>query len=313
MDRAGGSIREIGSEAYLQALAREAAYWEDVASGAQDLSVAPWRDSALGAATGGDLLNRVLKLVVARGPRVLELACGGGGLSLGLARRGCICEGVDISPGLVEIGRREAAALQARGEFSGSAHFMVGDLNRLTFAPETYDVVLAHAALHHVVDLDHLLDQILRGLKPGGSLICLDHVEPSRAALLVRYALLLILPTEVPYHRKPIHIVKRVMARVYRRFLPRRQAPAAFTLPPSSPFEDVSGSEAIAGIARRFQIERNQTYLAFADVVAGHLRLGAKAREVVAARALRLLDDWLIRHAGLRGQTYFLVARKPLD
>jgi hypothetical protein len=92
--------------------------------------------------------------------------------------------------------------------------------------------------------------------------------------------------------------------------LPRRTTPSAFTLPPHSPFEDVTGSEAIQRIRDLFRIETCKTYLAFADVVAGHIRLGSRERELALARRLRRLDEWVIRHVRVRGQTYFLVARK---
>jgi ubiquinone/menaquinone biosynthesis C-methylase UbiE len=303
---------QLDSQEYAEAIQREAAYWEATAGGAIDTSVATWRDSALSAVTTGDLLERAIAVVLARGTRVLELASGGGGISMRLAREGCTCDGVDVAPGLIE-GANQTAVERSRDEhWPGSARFIVGDLNRMTFPPDHYDVVLAHAALHHVQELDHLLGEVRKTLKPGGTLVCVDHMEPSRASLLLRYALLLILPTEVPYWRKPRHIVNRVMARVYRRFLPGRRAPAAFTLPPASPFEDVSGAEAISRIRSLFTVERCTTHLLFADVVAGHLRLGSPGRNVAMARRLRRLDDWLGRRFKLRGQTYFLVARKPM-
>ena len=194
---------------------------------------------------------------------------------------------------------------------SGDVRFFVSDLNRLGLASETYDVVLAAAVLHHVLDLDDLIAVIYRALKPGGTLICLDHMESSRAGQFLRYLFLFLLPTEVPYWRKPLHLFNRVMARVYRRWWPTRPAPTAFTLPERSPFEDISGSGSIALIRDHFTVETYQTHLAFADIVAGHLRLGSPAREVRMARLLRRFDDWLIRRRWLRGDMYYLVAHKP--
>jgi 2-polyprenyl-3-methyl-5-hydroxy-6-metoxy-1,4-benzoquinol methylase len=46
--------------------------------------------------------------------------------------------------------------------------YEVADLNTTKFPPETYDTVYAHAALHHVFQFEHLLDQIKQTLKPGG-------------------------------------------------------------------------------------------------------------------------------------------------
>jgi SAM-dependent methyltransferase len=301
---------EIGSLEYFEAVQQEAAYWEGTASGEVDNSLAAWRDPALSEATSGDLLARALDTVVARGRRVLEPACGGGSISMRLARRGCVCDGVDIAPGLIALATRVAADLQAEEHWPGSARFFEGDLNVMDFAAESYDVVLANAALHHVQDLDHLLDALHAALRPGGTLICLDHIEPSRIGLLLRYILLLLLPTEVPYRRKPRHAYNRAMARVYRRFRPAQPAPSAFALPESSPFEDVSGSEVVSKIRERFVVERHDTYLLFADIVAGHLRLRTPARNVALARRLRRVDDWLTQHLKLRGQTYYLVAHK---
>jgi ubiquinone/menaquinone biosynthesis C-methylase UbiE len=302
---------ELGSLQYFEAVQQEAAYWEGTASGEVDTSLAAWRDPALAEATTGDLL--ALDTVVARGRRVLEPACGGGSISMRLARRGCVCDGVDIAPGLVELARRVANELAVEEHWPGSARFFEGDLNIMTFTPQSYDVVLANAALHHVQELDHLLDALYAALRPGGTLICLDHIEPSRIGLLLRYVLLLLLPTEVSYLKKPRHIYNRAMARVYRRFRPGRPAPAAFALPASSPFEDVTGSEVVRKIRKRFVVERYDTHLLFADIVAGHLRLRTPARNIAMARRLRRLDDWLVRRLKLRGQTYYLVAHKNGD
>lgn len=45
--------------------------------------------------------------------------------------------------------------------------YEVADLNTAKLPKETYDVVYVHAALHHVFQLEHLLDQIKQTLKPG--------------------------------------------------------------------------------------------------------------------------------------------------
>lgn len=310
MRMAGTAREEIGSPAYEEALRQEAVFWERVAEGQVDLSLAAWSDPELNAVTGGDLLDRACALAVARGPRVLELACGAGGISMRLAQAGCTAEGIDIAAGLIALGEQQIEARQRQENWPGSARLWTGDLNQVELRPESFDVVLAYAALHHVLDLDHLLTQVHRALTPGGTLICVDHMQPSLPGLLLRYALLLALPTEVPYRRKPLHAFRRLGARFYLRYHPHQAAPAAFTLPEHSPFEDITGAEAINLIRERFHIERYRTYLAFADVVAGHLRPRSQAVKVRMARRLRRWDDWLIQRTGLRGQTYFLVARK---
>lgn len=305
------TVHDVESPRYHELLRQEADFWERSARGETDSTVATWRDAELTQAASGDLLQLALDPAVANGPRILELACADGQIAMRLARRGCISTGVDVSMGLILRGQEQIGALRSAEQWPGDVHLFVGDMNRLGLAPDAYDVVLALAALHHALDLEYLTGQLYKALKPGGLVICVDHMEPSVAGLLLRYACLFFRPTEVPYWRKPLHLLDRVMARVYRRFLPKRSAPKAFTLPEGSPFEDITGAEAVEHIRRRFHVEQYKTYLAFADVVAGHLRLGSHAREVRATRWLRRLDDWLIQHLGLRGQTYYLVARKP--
>ncbi len=305
------STKDIGTATYYEMLHQEADFWERRARGEVDMSLAATRDPELAAAVAGDLLEKTLDLAAARGSRILELACASGELSMQLARRGCRVDGVDISLNLVKEGMQRFAASQRTEPGSGQVRLFVGDLNRLGLATDTYDVVVAIAAFHHVLDLPSLVVQIEKTLKPGGSLICLDHIEPSLAGRLLRYFFLFILPTEVPYWRKPIHIFNRLMARVYKYFLPHRSAPAAFTLPPRSPFEDISGSEIIALIQKHFVIEQYETPQAFANVVAGHLRLGSHEQEVKMARRLRRLDDWFVQNLRVRGESYFLVAHKP--
>ena len=62
------------------------------------------------------------------------------------------------------------------------------------------------------------------------------------------------------------------------------------------------------------EVDTNETcqpYLAFTEIVAGHLHLGSPQREVKLVGWLRRLDDWLIQHRIVHGETYFLVAHKP--
>jgi SAM-dependent methyltransferase len=58
--------------------------------------------------------------------------------------------------------------------------YEVADLNTAEFPPETYDAVYAHAVLHHVFQLERLLDQIKRTLKPGGLFVVYEYIGPSQ-------------------------------------------------------------------------------------------------------------------------------------
>ncbi len=105
------------------------------------------------------------------------LGCGGGALerraaSLGLCRD---FDCVDISPQAVEV----ASALAAREGLDG-LRYAVRDANTLTLDPDRYDLVLSDMALHHVKELEHLLEQFRRSLRSGGLLVLNEFVGPDR-------------------------------------------------------------------------------------------------------------------------------------
>lgn len=116
-------------------------------------------------------LSRHLGLVLEaadlfRGARVLEVGCGTGWLSIGLAQMGCDVIGVDISPAAIAL----AQGLQAaRGPSqSGAVEFSAYDGKTLPLADESVDRVLCYDAFHHVRDQAATLKEFARVLKKGG-------------------------------------------------------------------------------------------------------------------------------------------------
>ena len=124
-----------------------------------------------------------------RGMRVLDLGCGAGWLSLEMARHGAHVTALDISPTNLALGRYMAetnarnfpylyqrfAGLPCRLEEFGSVEYAYDDLNRVTLPPNHYDAVVVWDSLHHVANLEVLLEQVRNALKPGGIFIGVDH------------------------------------------------------------------------------------------------------------------------------------------
>src|SRR5262249_7931881 len=109
--------------------------------------------------------------------KALSLGCGFGVIERVL-RRSNYCQlihGIDVAEGAIESARKAAEA----GHLNGLT-YEVADLNTATFPKETYDTVYAHAALHHVFQLEHLLDQIKQTLKPGGLFVVYEYIGPSQ-------------------------------------------------------------------------------------------------------------------------------------
>ncbi|MGZ4486219.1 MAG: class I SAM-dependent methyltransferase [Nocardioidaceae bacterium] len=106
--------------------------------------------------------------------KALELGCGTGFFLLNLKQAGVIDQGhvTDLSPGMVEAAVRNGKALGF--EVAGR----VADAESIPYDDETFDLVVGHAVLHHIPDVQLALREVLRVLKPGGRFVFAG--EPTR-------------------------------------------------------------------------------------------------------------------------------------
>src|SRR3954463_14799350 len=148
--------------------------YHDVAAGSYD---AKW-----GISFGEIGHQQVLgKLTELRGPkpgpygRSLEIGAGTGYFSLNLLQTGVLRAATctDISPGMLASLEANAAGLGVEVET------VACDAAELPFDDESFDLVLGHAVLHHLPDLERAFAEFMRVLKPGGTLFFAG--EPSRS------------------------------------------------------------------------------------------------------------------------------------
>jgi SAM-dependent methyltransferase len=99
------------------------------------------------------------------GRRLLEVGCGMGTDLLQFARGGALCTGVDLTPRSVEISSLHFGLYDMR------ADFVLADGERLPFADESFDAVVAGELLEHVRDPRGLVDEARRVLRRGGTFI----------------------------------------------------------------------------------------------------------------------------------------------
>jgi ubiquinone/menaquinone biosynthesis C-methylase UbiE len=96
-------------------------------------------------------------------PRVLDAGCGTGRMSAHVAAHGCVVEGVDLSPGMVAMARRDHPEL----------HFEVGSLTGLPWADGRFAGVMLWYSIIHTPPSEHaaIFAEVVRVLRPEGHVI----------------------------------------------------------------------------------------------------------------------------------------------
>lgn len=114
-----------------------------------------------------DETDRCVRTLMPLGPeaRILDLACGDGRVGALVPEGSCrALTGIDVSADALAIARARWAG---RREF----RFAAMDASRLAFADGSFDVVTLVEASEHVHEIERVLDEAARVLRPGGTFI----------------------------------------------------------------------------------------------------------------------------------------------
>lgn len=135
-----------------------------------------WRDKALRGVCAA------LEGVAA--PRVLDLACGTGDVTLRLAGMlpGALITGADLSAGMLEVARRKLG--KADAPTRRRIEFRQADALRMPFADGEFDAVTIAYGVRNFQNLRAGYAEMRRVLRPGGTLCVIELCEP--ANLLIR-------------------------------------------------------------------------------------------------------------------------------
>jgi SAM-dependent methyltransferase len=191
----------------------------------------------------------------------LTLGCGTGRRERELVWRG-VCRsfhGIDISEKAI------AAAREIAKEQDLPLTYEVADLNFLELPEKTFDLVVAQTALHHVLFLERVAEQVWRSLKSDGYLWIHDFIgetqgqfDPKRLSIVNR--ILAILPEKFRQNKINGRLVTEI----------KRPEPGHL----GSPFESIRSGEIVPLFQRWFTIEWKMEFDAFLRLV---LPVGTRA------------------------------------
>jgi ubiquinone/menaquinone biosynthesis C-methylase UbiE len=108
--------------------------------------------------------KKVLDLFDQPGGKVLDVGCGPAVMTEALLARGCTFWGVDPSSRMIDIARK-------RFKEDDRVHFVSGDAVRLDFPDGFFDAAVCMGVIDMVQDRRQAVREMLRVLKPGGTLI----------------------------------------------------------------------------------------------------------------------------------------------
>ncbi len=114
---------------------------------------------------------RILSPILKRGDAVvLDLCCGTGDLALAMSRAD--------SARVIGADFAHPMLVQANGKSGGKIKFLEADALRLPFSDRSFDLVTAAFGFRNLANYEDGLREMMRVLKPGGTLAILEFTEP---------------------------------------------------------------------------------------------------------------------------------------
>ena len=139
--------------------------------------------------------KRVVAIIGRKNPKtILDIATGTGDLAIHLVKTGAEqIIGLDISPGMLEVGRRKIEKKQMGNKIK----LIVGDSENLPFEADSFDAITVAFGVRNFEDLEKGLSEIYRVLKPNGTFAVLETSVPEKTPYRQGYTLYCkhILPT----------------------------------------------------------------------------------------------------------------------
>lgn len=127
------------------------------------------------------VLDPLLERIAAATPgaAALDLGCGTGAVTLRLASHRFRVTALDHSPAMIDVARQKLAA----SGLDEAVDFRVAEITTLPFRDDSFDVVTCQRVLHHVPDIQTLMSEVRRVLRPNGTFYMSDSVTDTPRSL----------------------------------------------------------------------------------------------------------------------------------
>src|SRR5262249_43383560 len=149
-----------------------------------------------------DLMNRVMtagldrhwrsfaarQITLGSGQRALDIGTGTGDLAIAVAQEGAAdaqVVGIDFTPEMLDLARHKVARLGLEERVT----FQQGDAEHLAFADNSFDACCSAFVVRNLADLERGLREMLRVVRPGGRVVCLEISHPHHPVFAVTFHL----------------------------------------------------------------------------------------------------------------------------
>ncbi|SDE07193.1 demethylmenaquinone methyltransferase / 2-methoxy-6-polyprenyl-1,4-benzoquinol methylase [Pricia antarctica] len=122
--------------------------------------------------------RKVVDILSEQNPKtILDIATGTGDLAINLVKTGAPkIVGLDISPGMLDVGKRKVAAK----DLGDTIEMVMGDSENLPFADNCFEAVTVAFGVRNFETLDKGLAEIYRVLAPQGTFVVLETSVPTK-------------------------------------------------------------------------------------------------------------------------------------
>ncbi|MCL4153297.1 UNVERIFIED_CONTAM: hypothetical protein GTU68_022953 [Idotea baltica] len=122
--------------------------------------------------------KRVVAILKKERPKtILDIATGTGDLAIALTKTEAEkIVGLDISPGMLAVGKEKVQ----QKKLESTIEMVVGDSEKLSFKDNSFDAVTVSFGVRNFETLETGLTEILRVLKPKGTLVVLETSVPTK-------------------------------------------------------------------------------------------------------------------------------------